>query len=128
MSEDRGDSGEGLVVVHLLIPMNDREGKLYPKNLKRRVEAELARRFGGWTQLSAMPLPGAWRNPETGEIELDSSVRYEVGIPAGRVGELDRLLADLAWELGQRAIWRVIFVGAEGRAIRARTSEGQREE
>ena len=118
---DPGDEEVGLAVVHLLVPVFDRHGRQYAEDLKNRVEEELERRFGGWSQLSARPLPGAWRNPATGQIERDCSLRYEVGVPASRLTELDELLSELATEIGQRAIWRVLFVGAEGRAISART-------
>ncbi len=54
-------------------------------------------------------MPGAWRNPKSGEVEHDDSWRYEVGIAADRLHEFDICLAELSRRLGQEAIWRVVY-------------------
>lgn len=109
-----------LLVVQFLVPKHDRAGDPYSKAIHRRLRQGLESRFGGWSSLGNEPLPGAWRNPQTGEIEYDESWRYEVGIPAGALAELDGFLADLAYSLDQRAIWRVAYEGAQGTVIQAR--------
>lgn len=106
-----------LVVVQFLVPVLDRRGREYDYATFARLRSELERLFGGWSLVSDRPLPGAWRNPETGEVERDSSWRYEVGLPAARLGELDALLARFARRIDQKAIWRVI--SGEGRAVTA---------
>lgn len=88
-----------------------------------RLQQELEERFGGWSLAADQPLPGAWRNPASGEVEYDESWRYEVGVNRGRLDELDEYLARLAGRLGQKAIWRVRYGKGEGRAIEARSSE-----
>lgn len=92
---------------------------------------DLEERFGGWSSLGDEPLAGAWRNPESGEVEYDASWRYEVGIPPGRLAELDGYLAELAHRLRQKAIWRVVYAGGEAKAVVARvprTGRGPKEE
>lgn len=108
------------LVVQFLVPTYDRRGAPYPRRRLRAIEEELARRFDGWSLVSRDPLPGAWRNPATDEIEHDHSLRYEVGIPLGRLAEFDDYLAALAFELGQKALWRVVYSGGAGKVIIAR--------
>jgi hypothetical protein len=88
------------------------------RSLQKQVRRSLEERFGGWSVVGNRPLRGAWRNPSTGKIEYDESWRYEVGLTRNRLRALDDYLADLATELGQVALWRVVV--GEGRAIHAR--------
>lgn len=97
-----------MFVVQFLVPVFDRKGKPYPRDVQKDLQRELAERFGGWSLAADKPLPGAWRNPASGETEYDESWRYEVGIPAERLEELDEYLAELAHRLGQKAIWRIV--------------------
>lgn len=72
------------------------------------------------------PLPGAWTNPESGEIEHDESWRYEVGIDPDLLEDLDEYLADFAHRLGQKAIWRVVYKEGSAQAIAASRAPGTR--
>jgi len=83
------------------------------------MRGKLEEQFGGWSLAAQEPLEGAWRNPDTGEVEHDASWRYEVGVAPEQLEKLDGYLADLALRLGQRAIWRVAHAG-QGKLIHAR--------
>ena len=108
------------LVVQFLVPVYDRAGKPYPRAVHERVRRELEERFDGWSLAGDKPLPGAWRNPASWEVEYDDSWRYEVGIASERLTELDDYLAELAHRLGQKAIWRVLYAGGEGKVIASR--------
>jgi len=107
-------------VVQFLLPVYDRDGKPYRRSVQKRIRRELEDRFDGWSLAADKPLPGAWRNPDTGEVEYDDSWRYEVGIASDRLDELDAYLAALAHRLGQEALWCVVYAGGEGKVIVAR--------
>lgn len=109
-----------MIIVQFLVPKYDREGRPYPRSAHQHLRRDLEETFDGWSSLGDAPLPGAWRNPESGEIEYDDSWRYEVGIASKRLAELDEYLAEIAHRLGQRAIWRVVYTGGKGKAIPAR--------
>lgn len=87
------------------------------------MQRELEERFGGWSLAADRSLPGAWRNPTSGEVEYDESWRYEVGVRRDRLDEVDEYLARLADRLGQKAIWRVRYGKGEGKAIEAQPLE-----
>ena len=108
------------LVVHFLVPKYDRDGKPYRRSVHKKLRKDLEDLFDGWSSLGDKPLEGAWRNPESGEIEYDESWRYEVGIDPEQLEELDDYLAELAHHMGQKAIWRVLYKGGEGKAIPAR--------
>lgn len=112
-----------MLVVQFLVPVYDRDGKPYPRDLLNQIQRELEERFDGWSLAADQPLPGAWRNPETGEVEYDQSWRYELGVQRERLAELDDYLAVLADRLGQKAIWRVAYGKGEGKAIEARSAK-----
>ncbi len=114
-----------IVIVQFLVPSYDRAGRPYPRSLRDRIQRRLEDEFGGWSLVSDRPLPGAWRNPDSGEVERDDSWRYEIGIPGGRIADFDAYLASLAHDLDQKALWRVVHVGSEGKAILARPAGGQ---
>ena len=109
-----------LLVVQFLIPKYDREGNPYPRSVHENLRKDLEDQFDGWSSLGDEPLPGAWRNSQSDEIEYDDSWRYEVGIAPDRLQEFDDFLAGLAHRLSQKAIWRVVYEGGEGKAIPAR--------
>jgi hypothetical protein len=114
------DPDPGILVVQFLLPVYDRAGRPYPPEVHLRLQHDLERLFDGWSIASERPLEGAWRNPASGEVEYDASWRYEIGIAAARLVELDDFLAELAHRLGQKALWRVAYLGGEGRIIAAR--------
>jgi len=112
-----------MLVVQFLTPVLDREGEPYSRDVQKNLQGELEEQFGGWSLVADKPLPGAWRNPGSGEIEYDESWRYEVGTPRQRLEALDSFLSELAYRLGQKAIWRVVYTDGEGKAIEAREPE-----
>ncbi len=109
-----------LLACQFLIPTRDREGKAYSRGVFKAIQRGLEDRFDGWSLVSNNPAPGAWRAPDTGEVEYDESWRYEIGIPRERIGELDEYLAEIAHMMGQKAIWRVAYDKAEGKVVSAR--------
>jgi hypothetical protein len=109
-----------VLVVQFLVPVYDRNGKRYGALVHVRLRRDLEKRFDGWSLAGDKPLPGAWRNPESGMIEYDESWRYEVGIAPSRLPELDEYLGGLGLRLGQKALWRVVYAGGGGQVIPAR--------
>src|ERR1017187_7204579 len=103
-----------------------RSGRSGARSASRRGGARLdwvdrgSDRFDGWSLAADKPLTGAWRNPESGQVEYDDSWRYEIGIAPSRLADLDAYLAQLAHRLGQKALWRVAYAGGEGKVIPAR--------
>src|ERR1022692_4829763 len=69
-----------ILVVQFLVPIYDRKGKPYPRSVQKGVRRDLEDRFDGWSLTADKPLTGAWRNPESGQVEYDDSWRYEIGI------------------------------------------------
>lgn len=120
MAKHSSKPASELLVVQFLVPKCDRAGDPYPRATYERLRRGLESRFGGWSSLGDEPLPGAWRNPKTGEMEYDESWRYEVGVLSDALAVLDDFLADLAYRLGQKAIWRVVYKGGQSQAIPAR--------
>ena len=120
MSDEQAGSDMKVLVVQFLVPVFDRAGKPYPRAAHKQLRRDLEERFDGWSLAAEKPLEGAWRNPATGDVEYDESWRYEVGIAADRLPELDRYLGELAYRLGQKAIWRVVYVAGEGKVVTAR--------
>ncbi len=113
---------EGRRIIHVLIPVSDRDGRRYPRRVHKKIQKEFED-FGGWSLISSEPLQGAWIDPVTGEREEEESWRYEVGIPSERLEEFDDLLSDIAIRMGQKGIWRVLFGEAEGKAILPRRQD-----
>lgn len=109
-----------VLVVQFLVPVYDRSGKPYSLSVQKQIRRDLEDRFDGWSLAADRPLEGAWRNPESGEVEYDESWRYEIGISPDRLDELDSYLGELAHRLGQEALWRVVYAGGEGKVIVAR--------
>jgi hypothetical protein len=85
-----------ILVVQFLVPIYDRKGKPYPRSVQKGVRRDLEDRFDGWSLAADKPLTGAWRNPESGQVEYDDSWRYEIGIAPSRLADLDAYLAQLA--------------------------------
>ncbi|HVE82722.1 MAG TPA: hypothetical protein VND93_07730 [Myxococcales bacterium] len=118
---DESSRGESqILVVQFLVPVYDRKGRPYPRSVHKQIRRDLEDHFDGWSLAADRPLTGAWRNPESGEVEYDDSWRYEVGIAPDRLTELDDYLAALSYRLGQKALWRVAYAGGEGKVVPAR--------
>lgn len=72
----------------------------------------LLNEFGGYT---ASPVAGAWRDPETGVVHYDLSLRYDVAADydeRGQAGVTDRRtqLASIVAEVGREARQIAMFV------------------
>ena len=120
MSDAPAKTDVEVLVVQFLVPVYDRDGSPYRRSVQKRIRRDLEERFDGWSLASDKPLPGAWRNPASGEVEYDDSWRYEIGIAPGRLDEFDAYLGELAHRLGQEALWRVVYAGGEGKVIVAK--------
>jgi hypothetical protein len=120
MSEDENRNDIKVLVVQFLVPVYDRDGKPYRRSVQKQIRRDLEDLFDGWSLAADKPLPGAWRNPASGEVEYDDSWRYEIGIEPNHLGELDAYLGELAHRLGQKALWRVVYTGGEGKVIVAK--------
>jgi hypothetical protein len=125
VSDEPTQKDVDVLVVQFLVPVYDRGGHPYRRSIHRQVRRDLEDRFDGWSLAADKPLPGAWRNPASGEVECDDSWRYEVGIASDRLQELDAYLGELAHRLGQEALWRVVYAGGEGKVIAARPPRNQ---
>ena len=125
MVEDTSRKDVEVLVVQFLVPVYDRDGMPYRRSVQKQIQRDLEDRFDGWSLAADKPLPGAWRNPASGEVEYDDSWRYEVGIAPERIDELDDYLGELAHRLGQKALWRVVYAGGEGKVIAARPPQRQ---
>lgn len=58
-----------MVVVQFLVPVYDRDGRPYPRQVQGQIQRDMEERFDGWSLASDQPLPGAWRNPATGALD-----------------------------------------------------------
>ena len=123
MSDENPKKDAEVLVVQFLLPVYDRNGRPYRRSVQKQIRRDLEDLFDGWSLASDKALPGAWRNPASGEVEYDDSWRYEVGIASERLDELDSYLGELAHRLGQEALWRVVYTGGEGKVIVAKPSE-----
>jgi hypothetical protein len=65
-----------LLLIHVLLPLNDNNGKPLPRELYRVVATELTERFGGLTAHTRAPAEGLWK--DEGGTNRDEIVIYEV--------------------------------------------------
>ena len=64
-------------LVQLFLPLQDQEGKRFPKPLYDAVRTELTDRFGGVTAFLRAPAVGAWED-DGGAVQRDDVVLFEV--------------------------------------------------
>jgi hypothetical protein len=64
-------------LVQLLLPLQDQQGRAYPRDLYDDLARRLTERFGGVTAYSRSPATGLWETP-AGETVRDQVVVYEV--------------------------------------------------
>jgi hypothetical protein len=98
------------VLITLLLPLYDGEGRAFPRELYEKVRRELTERFGGLTAFTRAPAEGLWR--DEGRTERDDIVVLEV-----MADELDR-----SWWSGYRADLEARFMQDEI-VIRAQSFE-----
>src|SRR3954451_2278962 len=66
-----------MYLIHILLPLNDNEGRPYGRELFRAVADELTDRFGGLTAQTRAPAEGLWKEGSSGTSK-DEIVLYEV--------------------------------------------------
>lgn len=66
-----------MYLVHLLLPLNDNDGRPYGRDLLGAVAAELTERFGGLTAHTRAPAEGLWKD-EAERTSKDEIIIYEV--------------------------------------------------
>lgn len=65
-----------MYLFHILLPLNDNDGKPLDMGLYRRVATELTKRFGGLTAHTRAPAEGRWNDGRG--MSKDEIVIYEV--------------------------------------------------
>lgn len=66
-----------MYLIHILLPLNDNDGRPHPRELLHAVAAELTARFGGLTAHTRAPAEGLWQEGAAG-LSKDEIVIYEV--------------------------------------------------
>jgi hypothetical protein len=66
-----------MLLIHILLPLNDNDGRPLGRDLFAAVAAELTERFGGLTAHTRAPAEGLWRE-DSSEANHDQIVIYEV--------------------------------------------------
>src|SRR5215216_4078532 len=66
-----------MYLVHILLPLNDNEGRPHGRELFRAVADELTERFGGLTAHTRAPAVGLWKD-DSERPTRDDIVIYEV--------------------------------------------------
>lgn len=86
-----------MYLIHILLPLNDNDGRPHGRELFRAVADELTEKFGGLTAHTRAPAEGLWKGGRSGKSK-DEIVIYEV----------------MARKL-EKAWWRNYRRGLEGR-------------
>lgn len=63
-------------LIQLLLPLNDNDGKRFPKSVFDQIKNELADKFDGVTAFSQSPAEGLW--DDGGAVQRDQIVLYEI--------------------------------------------------
>jgi hypothetical protein len=66
-----------MYLIHILLPLNDNEGRPHGKELLRAVADQLTEKFGGLTAHTRAPAEGLWKDGLSG-MSKDEIVIYEV--------------------------------------------------
>jgi hypothetical protein len=66
-----------MVLVQLLLPLSDNQGRPWPRELFEQVRQELLERFGGMTAYARAPAKGLWTEPDHAVVR-DDIVVHEV--------------------------------------------------
>ena len=87
-----------MYLIQLLLPLYDRHGQAFPRDLFREVSETLVSQFGGLTAFTRAPATGLWQE-DGAHTEHDEVVVYEV-----LVEQLDR-----SWWVDYRSMLEVRF-------------------
>jgi hypothetical protein len=66
-----------MYLIHILLPLDDNEGRPHGRDLFRAVAGELTERFGGLTAHTRAPAEGLWKE-DSSKTSKDEIVIYEV--------------------------------------------------
>lgn len=66
-----------MVLVQLLLPLSDNQGRAWPRDMFEHVRQELLERFGGVTAYARAPAKGLWAEPDHAVVH-DDIVVHEV--------------------------------------------------
>lgn len=69
-----------MVLVQLLLPLSDNQGRPWPRDLFERVRQELLEHFGGVTAYARAPAKGLWAEADHAVVQ-DDIVVHEVMAP-----------------------------------------------
>lgn len=86
-----------------LLPLLDNEGQPMPTSDWDWLTDQLVTRFGGWTLDGKVE--GAWRDPKSGLIYRDASVRYVVVVEEPAVADLLSFLGEVKIRFRQEALY-----------------------
>ena len=86
-----------------LLPLLDNDGQPYPASDWDWLVDSLVSRFGGYTLDGKVE--GAWRDPKSGQVYRDSSVRYVVVVDEPAVGDLLSFLGEVKVRFRQEALY-----------------------
>lgn len=92
------------------IPENFVDGSAVPISRLQELREFLTARFGGYSLTGKVE--GAWKDPRTGEVHRDISLRFEVALREDDIAELKEYLRAFKRELAQRTIYFEIDRGA----------------
>lgn len=86
-----------------LLPLLDNAGQPFATTDWDWLTDELVIRFGGWTLDGKVE--GAWRDPKSGQVYRDSSVRYVVVVEKPAVDSLISFLGEVKTRFRQEALY-----------------------
>jgi hypothetical protein len=86
-----------------LLPLLDNDGQPFATSDWDWLTDELVIRFGGWTLDGKVE--GAWRDPKSGQVYRDSSVRYVVVVEEPAVEGLLSFLGEVKTRFRQEALY-----------------------
>lgn len=87
----------------LTVPLTLNNGSPTPRAELRRIERQLASRFGGWTSVDGR---GGWRDPDNGTTYAEAVRRFEIDTAdPGAAEGLESLAATIARRLEQEAVY-----------------------
>ncbi len=66
-----------MVLVQLLLPLYDNEGKMFPSHFFTALKTELTENFGGITTYTRSPASGLWKEDDD-KVVYDDIIIYEV--------------------------------------------------
>ena len=84
-------------------PKNYNDSEPIPADRFKEIEEFLIVEFGGYSIPGE--IKGAWKNPKTGEVEHDRSVKFEVALRLEEVERLKKFLVGMKRKLKQEEIY-----------------------